>query len=523
MLKNFREKPLKKKIAIIVFIIVIAALLAYAVYSQVKKDPPTEYEIVAAENGTITDYLDLSGTVESESTYNYIGINGVRAEEVFVKVGDKVSEGDPIATFDVSGASEYLTTAKKDYDSALSKYNEAVLSNAKINSKKAELTAQISAKNKEIEAKKKEIATLESDISSQESVTETATIPQDQIDAVIAEMKENGASDEEIQSFKDSASKLSVQVSSEDNNKMQTELIQKNLELSQLNAELTALQAQNSATVNITDDSILSALKAVADNKKETYDSIKAVYDSLKNGWYADADGIITVVNIKAGDLFEPAEESSGTIDLSSMLGSSVDLSAISSLLGSSDDSSAMGIAVTLEDYSDLVVTVSVGKNDLLKLATGMNATVISQGQEYVGEIIYVAAEAGSSSQLDLSNLTSSLLSSSGSGNSALVKVKIQKPDKNIVIGFDVDIKIELNKLEDVLTMPVETVVYDKGEYYVYLFDDESSTVSRKKITVGILDDVNYEITSGLNIGDKVVKSPDPAMEDGTKIAEKTA
>ena len=73
------------------------------------------------------------------------------------------------------------------------------------------------------------------------------------------------------------------------------------------------------------------------------------------------------------------------------------------------------------------------------------------------------------------------------------------------------------------MTIPVEAVVYDKGAYYAYLYDSEDQTVKRQSISVGILDDTNYEITKGLKEGDKVVKSPDPAMEDGTEIAEKTA
>ncbi|MCR4595027.1 MAG: hypothetical protein K5761_08230 [Clostridiales bacterium] len=522
MLKKFKKKSLKTKLAIIIGIILLLALIAYVLYTQLKPDPLTEYEMATVQKSTITDTLDVSGTVESESTYNYIGINGVRAEEVLVKVGDKVSKGDKIATFDVSGASAYLTTAKKAYDSALKDYNDVVSANAKTVSKKADLTAQINAKNKEIEAKKKEIADIESKIASQESVTEKASLSQEQIDAIADQMKKNGSSDEEIQAFRDSAAAASVNVSSSENTNLQTELIQKNLELSQLNAELTSLQAQSSAVIISDDDTITSALKNVADSKKKTYEGIKAVYDSLENGWYADADGIITVVNIQAGEVFVPVADSSEGTDLASLIGASIDLSSITSLLGGSDDT-AMGVGVTLEDYNNLIATVSVGKSDLLKISTGMKATVLSQGEEYEGEIIYVAAEAGSSSQIDLSNLTSSLLSGSGSGSSALVKVKIKKPDKNIVIGFDVDIQIELSRLEDVIVVPVEAVVFDKGKYFVYTYNDSDQTVKKQSIEVGILDETNYEIKKGLREGQKVIKSPDPAMVDGDKVAEKTA
>lgn len=45
----------------------------------------------------------------------------------------------------------------------------------------------------------------------------------------------------------------------------------------------------------------------------------------------------------------------------------------------------------------------------------------------------------------------------------------------------------------------------------------------RRIITKGTLDDTSYEIIDGLEKGEMVVKSPDPNMLDGTKIARKTS
>ena len=85
------------------------------------------------------------------------------------------------------------------------------------------------------------------------------------------------------------------------------------------------------------------------------------------------------------------------------------------------------------------------------------------------------------------------------------------------------DIKIVLDTLDDVLKVPVEAVVYNNGTYSVFVYDKEEETVTKRTIVKGSLDESSYEIVEGLVEGEIVVKSPDPKMEDGTKIAEKKA
>ena len=95
--------------------------------------------------------------------------------------------------------------------------------------------------------------------------------------------------------------------------------------------------------------------------------------------------------------------------------------------------------------------------------------------------------------------------------------------DKNLVIGFDADVKIALTTLPDVLKIPVEAVVYDNGSYYVFVYDKAKGVVEKRDIAHGVLDDTSYQIIDGLKEGEIVIKSPDPNTVDGTKVAEKKA
>ena len=525
LLKKFKKKSLKVKIAIIVFIIFMIALLSYVLYSTFKPEPPIEYEMSEVSYGEITDYLDVSGTVESGTTENFTAIEGVMVEEVFVSVGDDIKKGDLLATFNVSGVKQYLNNAKIDYEGALKDYNDAKNTADENAKRKAELTTEIAETEKEIAAKEKEIKDLESEIEKSEPVTEYTSIPQDQIDAIALQMAQNGATEEEIDAFIQSAQNTQVPSTSTDDEK-QDLLMQKNLELAQLNSELSSLQAENAATITTEDDSMLETLKTVADAKKLTYDNIKKIYDEMKNGWYAENDGIVTVVNVKAGEKFVPVAENSSSIDLSALLGDSADsetANLISTIMGDSV-TVPTGTGITVESYEDMLVNVTVGKSDLLKIKVGMEAIVTSLDSEYEAEVIYVGATAvDNSNSLDLNSLTSSLMGGTGGANGALVKIKIHNPDEKIVIGFDVDIKIKLNTVDNVLKVPVESVIYNNGNYFVFVFDEKEGTVTKREIVKGTLDDTSYEIVSGLVEGEKVIKSPDPNTVDGTSVAEKTA
>ena len=283
MLKNFKKKSLKAKIGIIAGALAILLLLVYVLYSNFKPEPPVEYDVSKVTYGTITDYLDVNGTVESGLTENFLAIQGVVVEEVFVDVGDSVKKGDKIATFNVSAATEYLNKAKAEYDKALKEYSDTITSSETNANRKNEIKAQIEKLSKQVSAKEQEIAELTAQIDGA-MTGETAPIPDDQIDMIAMQMLSNGASLKQVIEFKKAASQVELPVVDDATESKQKELMQKNLELAQLNSQISALYAEDVTTMS-TDSSVTDALKAMKDAKKAEYDKIKTAYDAMKNGW----------------------------------------------------------------------------------------------------------------------------------------------------------------------------------------------------------------------------------------------
>lgn len=525
MFKNFKKKSPKAKAGIIAFIVVMAVLVFYVLYSNLKPEPPAEYEVAKASYGTITDFLDVSGTVESGVTEDLLAIEGVFVEEVLVNVGDTVKKGDKLATFNVSEASVYVTEAKNAYDKALNEYNETKNSADNNEKRKTEIATEIEKLSGKITAKQSEIDALTKELENSSSSTETAPIPEEQVNQIAMQMLANGSSLKQVKQFKQAASTVQLPVVDSASSEKQQELMKKNLELAQLNSELSALYAEDTATI-VADESVIKALKSVVDSKKADYDRIKSAYDKMSSGWVAENDGIVTQVNIKPGENFVPVKNtSSSSFDISSLLGAGIDeetANLVSSLMGNS--SVPMGTGIRLESYEDMIVSVTVGKSDLLKIKVGMEAIITSLDTEYKGEVVYVSATASESSGgLDIGSIAGSLMGGTAGASGAEVKIKIHNPDEKVVIGFDVDIKVVLDTIEDVLKVPVESVIYNSGTYSVFVYDEEEETVSKRTITKGSLDDTSYEVVEGLVEGEMVVKSPDPNMEDGTKIAKKNA
>ena len=182
------------------------------------------------------------------------------------------------------------------------------------------------------------------------------------------------------------------------------------------------------------------------------------------------------------------------------------------------------GTGIIVENYGDFYASFTVGKYDFQDLKVGQKATVISLDKTYDAVVTYVSATANSTSGFDISSITSSLTggSSSSSTNSAPVKVKIINPDEKIVLGFDVDVKIDTEKLENVVRIPVEAVTSSEGENCVFVYDPEEKTVVKRIVELGIGSDTYYEVTSGVSLGEQVVLNPKTALQDGDKIAVKS-
>lgn len=521
-MKRTKNWSKKRKAFTAVSVIVLAALLGTVLYSMFRPEELPAYQVATVEMGDIQSTFQTQGTVESGNTETFTAASGVQVLTVSVEVGDRVSAGQQLATFDVSTLQDELTAYKSAYDKAKATYDEAAASVAAAENNLSTVSAQIPTLESEI-------AQLESEIEAAEHtggmLPDSGSIDTAALEQLLAALREQGGfTEEQLTSLSELLSSGSNASAIKDS--IENSVAAKRVELAQKQAQLTSLETQQTVYKAQTDDTLATLYKSVMDAKKADYDSFNSLVESLRTGWVAAADGIVTEVNLTAGEVFTPAESKSGTTDLSALLsmasGNTDVMSALSDLLSATGGAdTSVGTGIVVEEYGALYVSFTVGKYDLPKLDVGQAATVTSLDKEYAATVSYVSATATASSGLDISSITSSLTGGGAASttNSAPVQVRIMEPDESVVIGFDVDVSINTERLENVLVLPVAAVTTEDGENYVFVYDPEERTVSKRSVTLGLASDDAYQVLDGLSDGEQVVLNPKAALLDGDKIS----
>ncbi len=489
----------KKKTWIIVLCIVLVAAIGLGIYFLVRPDDRFSAEIVEAQEQNIVQTINPTATIEASDSDNFTLAKGTVPLNVNVEPGDRVKQGDILATFDLSDLREQVSEKQQAYDKALSAYNAAVTSNQTAKQQLTQIESDISALESKIESLQSQASVPSGDMT---NVTEDVAFIQEiiknmtpeQIQQLLDMFKNSGGSDN---AFNEIISGSFGNVS---------ELVEAQSELVKLQAQKVVLQAQSAV-------SVADLYKVAVDTAQQALSSAQDQLDALASGWVAQKDGLVTAVNITEGEPFGGAQQE---MDLSGLLssltsGEQMDSSSIMQMVTQMMDAANTGMTVSYDD--GLQAVFSVGKYDVLKLHVGQEVKISSVTGEFTGKIEYISPTASTSGGLNISSLTG------GSASSANVTVRasIDNPDESIIIGFDVDIEIATETAQNAVAIPMEALYIDGSDKYVYVLNDDN-TISKRSVTTGIASETMYQIVSGLKAGEKVVRNPSDNLTDGEKV-----
>ena len=154
------------------------------------------------------------------------------------------------------------------------------------------------------------------------------------------------------------------------------------------------------------------------------------------------------------------------------------------------------------------VINLDVPEYDMQSVALNQPVTVTCDGfdEEFTGTVtkIYPTAEKKTIKNSEKNVVT--------------VQVTLNK-HTDLSLGFSVDGKIITNTNENAIVIPVNAYLTDNtGNDYVYTVDSNNSLV-KKIITIKNYDNMYIEI-EGLEIGEKVVTSPDEnILKEGLTVS----
>jgi HlyD family secretion protein len=150
-------------------------------------------------------------------------------------------------------------------------------------------------------------------------------------------------------------------------------------------------------------------------------------------------------------------------------------------------------VVVTLADMDHMVFRGTVDETDVGRLAAGMTAAVrvgALPGVEVAGTVAELALKARER-------------------NNAVVfdiRIDLTAPESvRLRSGFSAVAEIEIDRRDDVLTLPERVVVFRGDEAFVDVLDAAGSRVE-KGIETGLSDGLTVEVASGLTEGDVVLE-----------------
>lgn len=528
-------KKNKKTAKIAVSLVLVVAIIAAAVIF-VKRETDNRYKAVIMDVTTapITQTLSTTGTVKSTNRGEFVIYTGVVVKDVFVKLGDKVEEGQLLATFDTASLNGIVAVKQSEYDATKVNYYNSVSAAQEAAAKIPDLRVQIAEYDKKIEqltasAEKNATETEEESVPgwiesidySKLSSLLRGEYTEQEIKDFFAKLARRGASRKSISDIIDSMTNFGsfdmsslMGMSSEE-----SELMSAQLNVMSLKAQIGLLETQSKNVLGSTYESMMNTAKA-------NLDSAKAAVKQLERGWYAEGAGIVSELNVVAGQAFVPvAASTNSNVDINSLLGlmsgSTPDVSGLLSSIMSSGTQTSVGLAV--EYYDSFIASFSLGKADILDVQVGKAATIESLGKEYEGEVTFISPVAGAGSGLDITSMFGSMTgATSGGSNTIPAQVLIKNPDERIIIGIDVNIDIIVDTVENAVVVPIEAVETSSVGSFVYKFDEETNTVSRVEVEIGLASDTQYQVVSGLSEGDKIVQNQSSALqeiaEEGKKV-----
>jgi HlyD family secretion protein len=172
-----------------------------------------------------------------------------------------------------------------------------------------------------------------------------------------------------------------------------------------------------------------------------------------------------------------------------------------------------MGINVlTIKDDQDLVVELSLGKFDATKVKIGQTATITYGDKTFSGEVMFINPAATSQG-----GSLSALSTGAASGESTLgVKVSIQNPI-GIIMDFEADVEILLEKKENVIRIPIESIIYkEQGKPMVFV--EKDGFLEEREVVLGLSSDNYLECLEGMTTGERIVLNPTDSLKAGEAV-----
>lgn len=475
----------------------------------------------------LSDFISVSGTVESESSMNVTSSVNAKITKLNVAIGDYVNEGDVLCVFDNSDIKQQITDLETSIKNASAldentkKLNRKALENAKEDQK-----IQLKSAKESIDSAKDDYNKTYKKYSDCINNINSCVLEYNDVCNQIAEY-ESSMSDMDYsdnQDFYDDSYDDSMDnfnnfdnfdnyddTSSQDDT--YSSLIAKREELS---AKIESYKTEASSYEDQLDP-LQKAIDSANDNydsvKRSTNQAIETAQNTVDIQDYQNDSSSNTATQLK--NLKTQLEECTVKAEKSGT---------VTSLSVAEGDTPTEGaLLMTIENNSQLKITANIDEKDILKVKEGMNVVITSEVtgdteiKGKVSKVITIVSSNGNSSN------PSDDSSGGSSSNGFTAEITIDG-NSDLLVGMKAKAKIMLVEKSGCYSVLYDCIMYDdNGNPYVLVADTSNSdngttaTVKRADVTLGDESGSYVEVTSdSLKENDLIITTPYEVAEGDT-------
>lgn len=460
---------MKKKIIIpIAAVLVVGALVGFAIYSSSKPQLPIVKTTPIASTDLI-NAVSVTGMVKSEDAVNVYSTLSYPVKLVNVEVGDTVSEGDVLCELDTATLEATIAQQKASLSTAQQKAQHNInvskkdLETASFNAEKDYNTALLKAQS--------DVKTA--DIAQRNAVIDVNNARSDLKD--LRDDKKQVDDDTLYEDAIDAAQRLVIT--------RELALEKANQAVEDAKAALRAVEMAHKEELITRSDAVTTAeLNA---NFSDTQIGIQKLETDLADAIIkAPVSGTVTAVFVKEG-------------------------------------ASPTGILVVIEDTSKLMITTKVKEYDIANVRPGADVTIKSDG---TGEEVYDGA-VSKIAPTSLKTATGAQVDTTDVEFETDIKVLTQP--NNLRIGMNARLNIIIEEKKGVFALPYDALVTrEDGTNAVFIArtqEDGSVTAEEVPVETGLETDFNVEIiSSAISEGDLIITDTE-GLKSGDAVTLESA
>lgn len=488
-----RKKVSKKKIGIISSVIIAICIvggitLANANQEEEFVEPLREYPV---SRGDIIAGFTGAGQLKL-NTKDYNFSQPVTIEEIFVKVGQEIKAGDPLAKISdesiqkqLDDLNEQLTKANMSLDQANNAKQLNILNNEKSwNQSIQTIQEQYNNEKNSIES---EIKKLDEQLANIQTQTHTTKNKISELEAIkeqqLSEILE-GDLEESPQTENESSENSGINTMSIDPGVQQ--------ELEQLYQQLAELEQQEASVRTQINDALIRKNELNGRHEQELQKQNQEVASNkeINDKTLQDLDASIKLATMEVEKIKKEISEiktlSENNILVADVDGIVKEVGYTPNTLTSTDKA-----IVTVGTLETITAELSVSQNDVTKLEEG--------------QVVHLEVNAFPGEKL-MAKVKSINYMPTSEGGTVLYKVQVElePTDRNLLEGMTVNAKFIIKEVKDVLTLSNKAITLKDGKQMVQV-KREDGTIEEVEIMTGFSDGRVSEIKDGLNEGDVVV------------------